>query len=102
LKLGNAYCALSDARAVSEDESLLLEHRNKARYRMALAYYTMDRFQTPKIVDDGVSSKFFPTEINELRKKLKARMKERTHGEYDWFALEKTILSEGGRNVRRR
>jgi tetratricopeptide (TPR) repeat protein len=92
LKLGNPYCALSDARVVSEDQNLSLESRNKARYRMALAYYAMDRFSDALgLVDDGVSLKSFPEDFSQLRKKLLLRVKEQMHGEYDWLALDKQV-----------
>ncbi|KAG9088491.1 hypothetical protein FS749_002132 [Ceratobasidium sp. UAMH 11750] len=89
-KLGNFSSAFSDLRAASEDETLPADIRNKARYRMALVYYAMDRFtDAMEIVNDGVSAKLSPELFDALREKIESRLKEQAHGEYDWFGLHK-------------
>ncbi|KAG9092514.1 hypothetical protein FRC06_011894, partial [Ceratobasidium sp. 370] len=104
--------ALSDFRAASGDETLPADIRIKARYRMALAYYAMDRFMdATEILNDDVSANISPEmsdelcekidelrkKIGELHEKIEPRLREQTHSEYDWFGLHKLASKNNGK-----
>lgn len=98
LQLGNLSLALDDARSASEDSALPDNARHKARFRMALAYYAMDRFSDAlDILADEVAAKWSPTDFESLHKKARARLTEQTQGSYDWFALNKLANAYNGR-----
>lgn len=90
LQLGNVSLALEDAQIASEDPGLPDDTRHKARFRMALAYYAMDRFTDAlNILEDEVAARWSPTDFESLRKKARARLVEQTQANYDWLTLRK-------------
>ncbi|KDN35673.1 hypothetical protein RSAG8_11416, partial [Rhizoctonia solani AG-8 WAC10335] len=90
LKINKPSMALDDARIASEDEAMTDMLRSKARYRMALAYYALDRFTDAlRILEDKTQIQFSPKDISDLEKKTRERLIEQGQGNYNWFALNK-------------
>ncbi|CAE6500610.1 unnamed protein product [Rhizoctonia solani] len=90
LKVNKPSIALNDARVASKDETMTDTLRSKARYRMALAYYTLDRFvDALAILENKSQIRFSPKDFDELEKKSRQRLIEQEQGNYDWFSLSK-------------
>ncbi|KAH7339120.1 hypothetical protein B0J17DRAFT_659876 [Rhizoctonia solani] len=91
--------ALNDARAASKDASMTQALVSKAYYRMALAYYAMDRFTDALAILDGNARKpFSPSDFAALKQKTHQRILEQTQGSYNWFTLEKAAKQINGRH----
>ncbi|CAE6440401.1 unnamed protein product [Rhizoctonia solani] len=106
LKLNRSICylsinkpsmALKDARDASEDKTMKDALRSKARYRMALSYYALDRFTDAlTILDNNTEYQFSPNDFSELKKKTRERLIEQTQGNYNWLALKRIAKQING------
>ncbi|KAG8696905.1 hypothetical protein FRC11_000403, partial [Ceratobasidium sp. 423] len=98
LNINKPSMALSDALVASQGEALTDTLRSKARYRMALAYYALDRFKdTLAILEDKTWTQFSPKDFSELEQKTRQRLIEQVQGDYNWFALNKIADRINGR-----
>ncbi|CAE7189027.1 unnamed protein product, partial [Rhizoctonia solani] len=90
LKLNKPSMALADARIASEDDCMTDVLRSKARYRMALSYYALDRFTDAlAILEDANQTQFSLKEFSDMERKSRERLIEQAQGAYNWFALNK-------------
>ncbi|QRW22451.1 SET domain protein [Rhizoctonia solani] len=97
LSINKPSMALKDAQIASEDKSMKDALRSKAQYRMALAYYALDRFsEALSILERNNGYRFSPADFSELEKKIHERLVEQAQGSYKWLALSKMAKQING------
>ncbi|KAF8747023.1 SET domain, partial [Rhizoctonia solani] len=97
LSINKPSMALKDAQIASEDKSMKDALRSKAQYRMALAYYALDRFsEALSILERENGYRFSPADFSELEKKIHERLVEQAQGSYKWLALSKMAKQING------